>query len=219
MQATAGTAAQAAWSTATSAIVAKTGPTNSALPAVTGTAQEGKQLTATTGTWTGTGAITYAYQWYRCSPTGAQCASIHGATGATYTLVAKDTAQTMALTVHATDTTGTASAHADVLGPIAGKATSLVATAQPAVTGSAVQGQLLTVSVGTWSTTPASYTYAWQRCNANGRICTPIAAATSSTYTVTATDAGHALVAIVQATAGGTTQAAWSTASATATAT
>jgi hypothetical protein len=57
------------------------------------------------------------------------------------------------------------------------------------------------------------YGYAWSRCNPNGRVCAPIAGATSSTYKVTAADSGHALVAIVTATAGTTAQPAYSAAS------
>ena len=50
--------------------------------------------------------------------------------------------------------------------------------------------------------TPTAFGYQWQRCNPNGRLCTPIAGATASTYTVTADDTGHALLAVVHATAG-----------------
>ena len=61
------------------------------------------------------------------------------------------------------------------------------------------RAQTLQVSDGTWNQKPASLTYAWQRCNPNGRLCVPIAGATAATYAVTAADAGHALVALVQA--------------------
>ena len=82
------------------------------------------------------------------------------------------------------------------------------------MTGSAIQGQTLTVAAGSWSTTPASTTYAWQRCNANGRVCSPIAGATASSYAVTAADVGHALLVVVTAHAGAATASAFSTASA-----
>ena len=51
-------------------------------PAITGTPSDGQTLTATTGTWTGTAPIAYAYQWQRCDAAGASCADIAGATGA-----------------------------------------------------------------------------------------------------------------------------------------
>jgi hypothetical protein len=75
-------------------------------------------------------------------------------------------------------------------------------------------GQVLLTSNGVWTSAPTSYTYAWQRCNSNGRICTPITGATKNTYTLTAADSGHAIAAIVQALIGTTMQTAFSTATA-----
>jgi hypothetical protein len=59
------------------------------MPTITGTLQVGQVLTSTTGTWAGA-AVTITRQWLRCSATGDQCATIAGATGATYTAVAAD---------------------------------------------------------------------------------------------------------------------------------
>jgi hypothetical protein len=186
------------------------GPANSAVPTITGTPAQGSKLTSTAGTWVGSGTISYHYQWYRCDTSGAHCSSIHGATGATYTLVGSDVSHTIALTVSATDSKGTTSAYSSLLGPVSQAEATLLATAQPTISGTAKAGQTVTVSTGTWAGAPSSYNYAWQRCNANGRICTPIANATSSTYTVTSADAGHKLLAIVQAVAGDSTSEALS---------
>ena len=61
---------------------------------------------------------------------------------------------------------------------------------------------------GTWSgSAPAAFTYAWLRCNANGRLCVPIAGATAASYTLTADDSGHTIVATVAATVGTAAQA------------
>jgi hypothetical protein len=162
----------------------------------------GSQLTATAGTWSGSGTIGYAYQWYRCDAAGAHCGSIHGATVASYKLATADVSHTIGLTVNATDSAGKASAYASLVGPIAASGASLIATAQPIVTGSGAVGKPVSVATGTWSPVPTAYSYAWQRCNANGRICAPITGATLSTYTVVAADSGHQLLAIVQATSG-----------------
>src|SRR5439155_12705391 len=94
----------------------------------------------------GNGTLAYAYQWSRCDTSGAHCSSIHGATKPTYTLVAKDVANTLALTIRATDTTGTTPAYAALAGPIAPPTTTLAATSQPTIADSTVTGQQLTVT-------------------------------------------------------------------------
>jgi hypothetical protein len=201
VHATAGAASQDAVSVATpSAVVAQaTGPLSGGLPTVTGMGKQGKQLTGSTGIWSGSGVIGYGYQWYRCDALGAHCKSVHGATKPTYTLAAKDVGQTLGFAVHATDATGTATAYASLVGPIAGADATLVPTAQPTITGAAKQGATLHVSDGTWNRLPTSLTYAWQRCNPNGRLCVPIAGATAATYAIAADDAGHTVLALVQA--------------------
>ena len=184
------------------------GPVPSGRPTVAGKLQQGNRLTATAGTWGGSGTITYAYQWYRCDANGAHCNSVHGATKGTYTLVAADVDKTIGLTVHATDSTGTTAAYASLAGLVAAKTATLAATAQPTLAGTAAAGQALTIAPGTWSgTPPTAFTYAWLRCNANGRLCVPIAGATAASYTLTADDSSHTIVAAVAATVGTAAQA------------
>jgi len=137
------------------------------------------------------------FGWYRCDHLGAHCSSIHGATGSTYTVAHSDVAQTLGLTVRATDSRGTTAAFA-----------ALAATAPPLQTGSAVAGQKLSAGPGSWTQKPSAVAVAWLRCNVNGRLCAPIPGATGATYAVTAADRGSTLVAQVTATAGGATQAA-----------
>jgi hypothetical protein len=64
-------------------------------------------------------------------------------------------------------------------------------TALPTISGSAAQGQTLTVDEGGWSGAPTAYTYAWSRCV--GGTCTPIDGATARTYVVTPADSGSTL--------------------------
>ena len=85
-------------------------PVNTAAPNISGTAQEGQKLTASTGSWSGTTPMTYAYQWRRCDSSGVTCASIFGATGQSYTLGAGDVGSTMRVRVTATNAAGTSSA-------------------------------------------------------------------------------------------------------------
>jgi hypothetical protein len=199
--ATIGTSTVTAFSTATDPVKAA-GLVNSAPPAVGGLLRVGQKLTGTTGTWTGVAPITFHFQWYRCDANGAHCLSVHGATKATYTLVAKDVGHTLGLTVTATDSSESKAAYASLAGPIAAKTSTFFSSLRPAIAGTATVGRPLTVSPGTWSTTVTSTTFQWERCNANGRICTAIAGATTASYTPVAADAGHALLVVVSAKAG-----------------
>jgi hypothetical protein len=173
------------------------GPATATRPVVTGTLQQGKQLTGTPGSWVGNGTIAYAYQWYRCNAAGAKCSSIHGATTAKVRLGKKDVGNTLGLTVHATDSTGATAAYSSLAGIVAPSSAATVPTAQPPVSGDAIVGSPVHVEAAAWMAAPTAFTYAWARCNANGRLCTPIAGATTDTYSLTADDVAHVLVAAV----------------------
>jgi len=206
--ATASGKTQAALSVASDGVLAPPVLGATTAPAVTGTLKIGQQLSGTTGQWTGTAPITYAFQWYRCDAAGAHCSSVHGATKPTYRLVKADAGKTIGFTVTATDASpAKLPAYASLVGPVAASTATLVSTTQPKV---AVQGQALTADAGAWTATPTSVTYQWERCNANGRICTPIAGAAAASYTLTSPDSGHELVALVTAHAGSATASALS---------
>jgi hypothetical protein len=88
-----------------------TPPVNSALPAISGSAVQGKSLTVSTGTWSGSPTPTYNYQWNRCS-TSAQssCTPISGATSSGYTVQAADGGYFIDATVTASNSVGVAAA-------------------------------------------------------------------------------------------------------------
>ena len=79
-------------------------PENTAVPTITGTAQVGVELTASTGTWTGSPTPTYAYQW------AAGGVDITDATASTYTPVTGDVGKTLTVTVTGTNSKGSDSA-------------------------------------------------------------------------------------------------------------
>ena len=72
-------------------------------------------------------------------------------------------------------------------------------TAPPTISGTPKVGSTLTASDGTWTNSPTSFTYQWQRCASDGRSCGDITAATTKTYTPTNGDVGHALRVVVTA--------------------
>ena len=69
-------------------------PVNTAVPTISGTAQEGQTLTEANGTWSG-GATSYTYQWERCDTSGANCQGIHGADASGYSPTAEDVGDTI----------------------------------------------------------------------------------------------------------------------------
>lgn len=64
----------------------------------------------------------------------------------------------------------------------------------PAITGTATEGETLTVSNGTWSNTPDAYAYIWMR---DGVV---ISGAAAATYDLTEDDVGALITATVRAT-------------------
>ncbi len=63
-----------------------------------------------------------------------------------------------------------------------------------------VIGTALSVTNGSWSNSPLSYGYQWERCNGAGAECVAILGSTNQTYTPIMGDRGHTLVAEVTAT-------------------
>ena len=193
------------WSVTTAAVTAA--PVNTVAPTISGTGLIAGVMTATTGTWTGTPAATYAYAWHRCTtrvtvasatiPTG--CVAIATATAATYTLAAADAGQFVDVRVTATNSAGSATMWSISTAGVGSIPTNSVA---PTVTGTASVGSTLTGAIGTWAATPAAtVTQNWYQCTAAigaavsalPGTCTAISGATATTYVPVAGDAGKFL--------------------------
>ncbi len=176
---------------------------DSSPPTVTGTPQSANTLTAHTGSWSGEGTISYAYQWQACDKFGTDCQDITGATSSTYTLSSENVDTTVGIIITASDTNGSLSVASAATQPIA-SATAPVVAAAPSITGTDQEGQTLTASTGEWSGEGTiTYTYQWERCAEEGQDCADIAGAITSTYLLTMGDVGSTVRVVVSATDGG----------------
>jgi RHS repeat-associated protein len=102
-------------------------PVNTTAPAISGNLVDGQTLTTSSGTWSGTTPISYAYQWQRCTARGASCTAISGATTTTYHLAPADVGHVLQIKVTATNSAGSASATAQT-------ATTIAAAPAPTIT-------------------------------------------------------------------------------------
>ena len=216
VQASNGSTIQNTFSTATPTVVPASvkGPAKVEGPVAGSFGIVGQQMVADPGIWKGVGPTTFAYRWYRCDTNGAHCALAQSSSANVYTPVPKDLGRTLGLTLKVTDAVGSSTAYASLVGPVAAADAALTPTTVPTISGTARVGGELSVESGIWSAQPATYTATWLRCNANGRLCTPIPGATKMTYKPAPADTGHALVAAVAASSGGTTQSALTAATA-----
>jgi hypothetical protein len=189
-------------------------PKNTAKPTIDGTPNEGTTLRASSGSWSGTAPMTFSYQWSRCSSQMSNCALVPNATQPTFTLTSADVGKRLLVTVTAKNSAGaaTASASTESVGP---RATAPANTALPAIGGTTTSGQTLTASVGGWSgTQPLTYTYQWQRCDAQGNNCSNIIGATAAAYLLGGADVERRLRVVVTARNAGGSRSATSAATA-----
>ena len=178
-------------------------PANEETPSVEGPADLSGLMGADVGVWSGLPSA-YSYQWELCDSLGENCADIAGATGASYLPPAGDVGVGATLRVRVTATNGIGSS-APVESSPSERSPLVVGTQQAlrrrgsAMRATADPGQQIATTDGIWTNDPASYTYKWQRCNADGHQCVTIAGATSPHYTPVSTDAGYIIRSEVRA--------------------
>jgi hypothetical protein len=176
-------------------------PTNTFTPTISGFAEVGESLFASPGVWLGS-PTSYDYEWRRCTSATA-CTAIAGATTSTYAVKAGDVGFTLMVVVTARNALGTAQASSARTATVregSDNADAPSVTRAPTVTGTAARGKKLTAQRGTWSgDVPITYTYQWQRCGSTTAVCTAIARATASSYTLAAADVGKRARVVVTA--------------------
>ena len=161
-------------------------PVNTVAPALSdSTPQVGQVISVSNGTWTSDTTPTFTYQWQRSG------SNIGGATSSSYTVVNSDYNNTLRCVVTATNPVGADSANSNTSSTVPGAQP--VNTVAPALSDATpVEGQVLTVTNGTWTGVPTpTFTYQWQ---ANG---SNIGGQTSSSYTVTSGDVQSSLLRCV----------------------
>jgi hypothetical protein len=175
-------------------------PVNTVAPTVSpsGTQSTGTLITANDGTWSGVAPITFEYKWTRNG------IAISGATASTYTIQLADDGTTIRVEVKGTNTYGVSAFIASSNSVSAVNTVAPTNSVAPVISGTAVVGQVLTTTDGTWDGIPTpTFAYQWKRGATN-------IGTNATTYTLVAADAGNTsnITCVVTATnAGGSANA------------
>ncbi len=150
---------------------------NTAAPVVTGAWTEGTTITTTTGSWSATG--TYTYQW-QSSSDNSTWADISGATSSSFALTSSEASKYVRVQVVNTTASGAGIAYSAARSKVGAPFNTVL----PAITGTLKIGSTQTVSTGTWSNTPTSYSYQWQK-SSDGISWINLSGETANTYVPT----------------------------------
>ena len=188
-------------SAATGEVVARPNSPATGAPTISGTAQVGETLTASTlgiADPDGLTNVSYGYQWI--ANDGTSDTDITGATDSTYTLVSADKGKTIKVLVTFTDDAGngetlTSTATEAVSFAVQQQTANTPATGAPTISGTAQVGETLTANTSSIldddGLTNVTFTYRWI---ANeGSSDTDITGATESAYTLVSADVGKTL--------------------------
>jgi len=169
-------------------------PTNTGEPVISGRPEQGRTLSSTTGSWSGTQPLSFVYQWVRCGadggrPDGGDCTVIFGATERRYQLVRADVDFRMRVRVTASNAEGSQTVASNPTTTVVGPPEN---TSMPLVRGNMVVGSLATADPGSWTGRQSiSFSYRWLRCNTQGGDCVSIGGGTGRNYRLTSSDVNH----------------------------
>jgi len=178
-------------SSASNSITTFATPVNSVAPVVSGTANFGQTLSCTTGIWTGTATITYAYQWQRNG------SNISGETSSTYTLVAADVGNPILCVVTGTNSYGSSSANSNSTAavsaiapgaPTIGTATTVTKTSATVTYSAPASNGGATITTYTATSSPGNITGTVSQSGSGTITVTGLSSGTNYTFTVTATN-------------------------------
>jgi len=173
-------------------------PVNETPPTISGVFQDGGSATATPGTWLSSGPLTYAYQWQRSSDGAVTWDDVSGADGQSYELTGADVGTVVRAVVTASNAGGSSSAASDPSPVIAGPG-GPVNVALPTFSGQLQPGRTLDADVGTWTGSPTSFGYQWQRSSDSGQSWSDISDATAVSYRLATDDADSEVRVVVTA--------------------
>ena len=173
-------------------------------PDISGTAQVGQTLTATTADildLDGLTGVVYEYQWYRHDFATGLEDPIEGATGSSYTLTAADACMGIVVGVIFTDDAGYRQGLSSFPVPVPpqGQAdcANNPAMGEPDISGTAQVGETLTAGTyGIWDVDGmigVDFAYRWVRHDFDAAADTSIAGATGTSYTLTPDDEGKGI--------------------------
>ena len=161
-------------------------------PTISGTAQVGQMLTASTSNISDSDGLAnaiFTYQWI--ANDGTKDTDIQDATGSTYILAAADEGKTIKVRVSFTDDGGNQETRTSAVTVAVAAIPNSAATGAPTISGTAQVGQALTASTSGISDSNglanATFTYQWLADD------TDITDATGSTYTLAAADEGKTI--------------------------
>jgi hypothetical protein len=185
----------------TAAVAAKppSAPANSALPSVSGIANDGETLTAHAGTWTGSPPPGLTRAWMLCSdPTDVGTCEVVASGSDTIELDGSHVGRFVRVRETAQNTAGTATAFSEATEPVSADAPQN--TAAPTVTGDAVAGGELGSGLGSWTgTAPVALARRWQRCASGPLTCADIPGETGERYRLGSADVLSQVRVVVRA--------------------